>query len=477
VKETLERELKLRAEPGFELPELGGDPLEPRVFVSTYLDTPDHRLARAGVTLRHRVENGLGAWQLKLPRGAARLELELPGGPVAPPEEIVQLLPGLLRRRELEPAARLRTRRTGVRVRDDGRPLADVTVDSVSVLEGQRVTMAFEELEVELLEGDERALKRIERSLRAVGAGDEERRPKLVQALGLNLPAQAVDGDPSSTLAAIRAMLALQLGRILDHDPGTRLGTDPEDIHQLRVATRRLRAFLRAARPLLEAEWAEELRSELGWLGGALGPVRDLDVMLGHLQKEAGALDPRERDAFAPLLARLEAERESARETMLEALDSERYLDLLDRLDLAAEAPRTTGDAALAELWRAEFRRLRKAVGALGESPSDEELHETRIRAKRARYAAELAQPELGKRGAQFVQEAKRLQDLLGEHQDAFVAEERIRMLLEASRAPSAHFAAGRLVERQRERRHLAREGFHEAWRRLEQSGRKAVKR
>lgn len=81
--------------------------------------------------------------------------------------------------------------------------------------------------------------------------------------------------DPGGAeTATLQAMIAVQLGRILAHDPGARLGDDPEDVHQLRVATRRLRAFLRAARPLLEKSWAEDLRAEPGWLGGALGPVR-----------------------------------------------------------------------------------------------------------------------------------------------------------------------------------------------------------
>ena len=78
LKETLEREIKLRAGPEFELPELGGEAIEPREFDSTYHDTRDHRLARHGVTLRHRIENRKGAWQLKLPQGNARLELEVP---------------------------------------------------------------------------------------------------------------------------------------------------------------------------------------------------------------------------------------------------------------------------------------------------------------------------------------------------------------------------------------------------------------
>ena len=94
MRRTLERELKLRAGEGFELPDLGGEELEPRVFVSTYYDAPDLRLARAGVTLRHRTENGRGLWQLKLPRRGSRLELELAGPKSRPPEEELRLLVG-----------------------------------------------------------------------------------------------------------------------------------------------------------------------------------------------------------------------------------------------------------------------------------------------------------------------------------------------------------------------------------------------
>ena len=80
-------------------------------------------------------------------------------------------------------------------------------------------------------------------------------------------------------------MIAVQVGELIAHDPGTRLGDDPEELHQARVATRRLRAVLRAARPLLDPGWTESLRAELSWLGGALGPVRDLDVLLDHLRR------------------------------------------------------------------------------------------------------------------------------------------------------------------------------------------------
>lgn len=476
MRNTLERELKLQAEDGFELPDLGGEPLEPRVFVSTYHDTVDFRLARSGATLRYRVENGRGLWQLKLPRATGRLELETDGGPADPPAEVMRLLPALTRGHELAPVARLRTRRSGVRVRDDG-SVAEVVLDSVSVLEGQRVTRVWEELEVELLEGDDSMLDRVGKSLRRAGAGATEARPKAVQALGLDVARAGTDEEPSGAVDALRAMFRLQLERMLEHDPGVRLGDDPEDLHQLRVATRRLRAFLRAARPLLVPEWAGELRDELGWLGRALGPVRDLDVLIEHLRAEAGRLDPDDRRALEGVFERLEQEREQARGELIAALESDRYLALLDRIEQAAELPHVRDEErTLPSLWRREWKRLRSAVAALGPEPSDEELHDARIRAKRARYAAELAGATLGREGERFVGRAKRLQDTLGEHQDAVVAEERVRALLRGSRATGTAFAAGRLVERQRARRAAARAGFASAWESLERAGRRTAR-
>src|SRR3954470_24607976 len=146
VAATRERELKLDVGPDFALPQLG-DQLDDRTFVSTYFDTADRRLARSGVTLRRRVENGLSLWQLKLPQGVARLELEVPGGP-AVPAELRALLAGLLRGSPLESVATLRTRRGGVLVRDREQGFAEVVLDRVSVLDGQRVSGSFAEVEV-----------------------------------------------------------------------------------------------------------------------------------------------------------------------------------------------------------------------------------------------------------------------------------------------------------------------------------------
>jgi CHAD domain-containing protein len=246
----------------------------------------------------------------------------------------------------------------------------------------------------------------------------------------------------------------------------------------MRVATRRLRAFLRSAREALEGGWGEPLREELRWLAGLLGGVRDLDVLLDYLRREAEVLDPAEREAFSPVFAELADERERARGLLLEGISGARYFALLDRIEAVAAAPAVSAEAPeLPSLFAAELRRLRRRAGShlAGRGATDAELHDARIRTKRARYAAEFAEPALGDSGRKFVSAAKDLQDVLGEHQDAVVAEERIRALAARTEDPEARFAAGRLVERQRARRAAARADVRDAWERVERLGRKAL--
>ncbi|MBM3677607.1 MAG: CYTH and CHAD domain-containing protein [Actinobacteria bacterium] len=514
MREHLERELKLRPRAGFVLPELGGESLPTRIFVSTYHDTADLALARHGVTFRYRIEDGAGLWQLKLPKGVARIELEEPGAPARPPAEMTALLVAYVRDRPLVPVARLRTRREGVRARG-----AEIVDDSVAVMEGPRVTRRFREVEIDLLEGDERTLRRLEKEIRAAGADAAETTPKLYRALDLTLPAGPVEVTPSTPpVEALGLALEEQLRRLLAHDPGTRLGTDIEDLHQLRVSTRMLRAYLRTARALVDRRWADDLRVELGWLGRALGPARDLDVLLewlsadvsevgngapegaallAHVEAERGparkvvlealsseryllllewlSADVSEVGNGAPegaaLLAHVEAERGPARKVVLEALSSERYLLLLDRLEQAVAPPASGDTTPLGRIWAKETKRLRAAVKALGKNPPDERLHAVRIDVKRARYAAALAAHELGKAGARFVEAAKAAQDVLGEHQDSVIAEERIAAW--AAERPSAKRFAARLVEREHERQYEARRSWPAAWKELDAAARK----
>ena len=472
MRSTVERELKLDAPRGFRLPALPGRPLAPQVLTATYHDTGDHRLARAGVTLRFRVEGGRGRWQLKLPQGDDRLELETPGRPEKVPAELDDLVTALRRGRPLGPVARVVTRRAGVRVHredDPRRPVADVVLDRVRARVGDR-EVRFSQVEVEARpEGSGKTLRRLTRALTQAGAEEGDDRPKLLRALEVSLqapPEPLASGAPAA--AHLGAALTALTAEVVANDPGTRRGQDPEHLHRLRVAIRRWRALLRCARPLLDRDWAEALRAELAWLGGELGPVRDLDVLLADLRDQARSLEPAERRALGPLLRSLAAERVKARGVLLAALRSSRYLQLLDRMDEAARAPRVTEDSwSLEDLVAKEVRRFRRVVKGLQDPPGDEEIHEVRIKAKRVRYAAELAEAAMGKPAARLARKAKALQDILGQHQDAAVSEARLRAQLGGSRPPLLAMAVGRLIERDRARRAQAREDGPPTWKRL----------
>lgn len=468
MRRTVERELKLVPGEGFSLADLG-EPLPPRVFQSAYHDTSDLRLARHAITLRRRTEHGTGLWQLKIPSGAARIELEADGASEMPPPELTDLLVVHLRDRELTRVARLRTKRQIV-LRDG----AEIVEDAVSVFEGRRIVTRFRELEVELLDGDERSLQRLERRLLKAGAETAEFTPKLYRALDFSPdpgPGElAVDAAPGEALGHA---LVVQHRQLVDHDPGTRLGTDLEDLHQMRVATRRARAFLRAAKDLIEPDWAESLRTELGWLGSLLGPARDADVLYEHLSAALAELGDEAAAHHAPVLRGLERERNRARRSAVTALSRKRYFALLDRLEQAGRPPLVAGsDVRLADLWWDEFKRTRKAFAVLDKDSPDDELHAARIRVKRARYSAELAAHELGAAGERFISAAKKLQDVLGEHQDAVVAEDWLTRFGDAS--PESEELVALLVDREQKRRRKARRGWPDAWERLLRRARQA---
>jgi CHAD domain-containing protein/adenylate cyclase class IV len=456
MRTTIERELKLEAGDGFELPALAGEELTNRVFTSTYFDTPSRSLAQAGITLRRRVENRRAVWQLKLPRsGTARTEIEAAGRSTTPPQELSALLVVHLHRGALEPIAALRTHRSGVHAVDGGRSVAEVTVDDVDILEGRRRVGRFVELEIELVDdGVEEDLSRLGRELKRAGARPADGRPKLMRVVELEQPLLPQKG------ATLRELLVYQLSRQLDqlaaHDPGVRLGEHPEDVHRLRVATRRSRALIRATRSTL-GDRLEPLSADLKWLGGALGPVRDLDVLLGRLRVEAAGLDV-DREGAESIVADLETEREAHRVDLLAALDSERYLRLFDSFAAALDSIPDELAGTAQSLASAELRRLEKAAAKVSEASSDDELHALRIHAKRARYTAELAAITGRGRVVRYVDAIVAVQDVIGEHQDAVVAEARIRELGSPERA----LAAGRLIELERTRRRDSRARYRD---------------
>jgi CHAD domain-containing protein len=458
----------------FELPELPGRALPSRSYTETYYDTAGGRLDRAGFVLRRRVENGKGVWHLTVTSdGESALEVEALGGPAAPPAELQELLSAASAGFALSPVTRLSTKTNGKRVKQGSHTLARVLVSSVGVLEGRRVIEAFHELVLEPLAADRKEVGRIEKALRRAGAKPGQGPAPVARALG----PETLDESPAATpdLERLRMFVREQFARMLAHDPGVRLGEDPEELHQLRVATRRLRSVLRTATPLLEATWAQALRDELSWLGDELGLARDVDVLSEHLRAEAAELIPADRRALKPVFDDLAAAGKEARSRVLEALRSERYFALLATLEGAAAAPPAGGGGvSLRKAAHKEFNRLAKAMDALAADPSDEAVHRARIKGKRARYAAELLEDDLGSAGKRLVSAAKTFQDVAGEHQDAVVAEERIRKLLQGKRSQRTALAAGILIAGERERRARTAAALPDTWNDLDKAAAKA---
>ena len=275
----------------------------------------------------------------------------------------------------------------------------------------------------------------------------------------------------------ILRLMREQLEVIRAEEPGTRLGTDPEALHKMRAAVRRLRAILGAVRDMFDLDWLEGLRGELDWLGTVLGGLRDLDVLREYLRKELASLKAAAREVGDNLFDLVDAQRAHAQDKIIAALDGERYTKLLARLERAVQRPKVVStDLSLPAVAASQFKKLRKAVKALPKKPNDGDLHAVRIRVKRARYAAELAQPIVGEPAERFVARTRKLQDILGEYQDAVVAEESLRTLVAEDRRSPAALLASKLVKRQRVRREAAQLDFFEQWPKLERRGRKAWK-
>lgn len=484
--EGLEREIKLCVDEEYELPAVdrltGGGvsvrELPTRELTAVYYDTADHRLARWGCSLRFRSDDG---WTVKLASGVdqgvlARAEINFPGTDDAVPTDAVALVSGFTRGSPLAPAATVVTTRHPVELADgDGRELAELVDDHVVVNRPGEDEWRFRMLEVELAEttapGD---VDRLIGELVNAGATPTTR-SKIEIALGKahptgdELPVPDVGSAPTAR-EVIVASITGATRQLVTNLPDVRLDTGPENVHQARVAVRRLRSDLGTFRPLLDDSWVPELRDELRWLGGVLGEVRDLDVLIPTLEDVAEAhpvMEPADLQAVVDHFHRSRAER---RRRMLAALDSERATALVDRLIAVSRNPHTApqaddpADELLPGLARKPWRRLRRAVDSLSASSTDQDLHRIRIHAKRARYAAEAVAPASGKPARRFAKAMTDIQDCLGELNDAIVIGGHLR---EAARAdPTLAFPAGQLASLLGVRAEHTRKDFRRVWRR-----------
>jgi CHAD domain-containing protein len=471
-------------------------------ITTEYYDTDDLRLLRAGIKLQRLARGPDEGWRLRFPSGPKEIspvtQRELrapPGGSGDPvPVELARLVRAYTRGTPLRPVARIETRRNQTTLLDAaGTPLAEILADEVAAQTlGQSTTLTrWNEIEVDLTGGSKRLLRAADEQLRRGGLQPADRYGKLERALGGEFPGQpaqpaqhaqhAQHAQPARPArparhatagAVVVAYAADQVARITALDPAVRMD-EPDSIHQLRVATRRLRSTFQSFPQVLSTRETRHIRDELKWLGGVLGEARDAGVLGEYLETglaglpaelSMGPAQARLRAYFAPLQA-------STRAAVSDALDSPRYFTLLDDLDrLLTDPPLTLAAAApaarllpraIAQAYRRTRRRMRRALRAPAGPTRDVALHEARKAAKRTRYAAEAARPLCGKDGKdgrddrdgkdarRFAQRMKAVQEVLGDHQDAVNARATAREIgVRANLAGESSFTFGILHER-----------------------------
>ncbi|MEU6663771.1 CYTH and CHAD domain-containing protein [Streptomyces sp. NPDC046821] len=449
---------------------------------AVYYDTLDQRLAAASITLRRRTGGGDEGWHLKLPVSLAegvRDEIRAPLSDDVP-RELTGLVRSRVRETGLVPLMRLRSSRDVRELTDaDGALLAEVSVDGVRA---ERLTdgggsAAWTEIEVELADdGDPAFLGKVEKKLRKAGASRSAAPSKLARALdetGTALRPPQAPGDPETPADHVLAYIRTQRDAIVELDPAVRRDL-PDAVHQMRVATRRLRGALRSYRKILDRAVTRPIGVELKWLAAELGVDRDQEVLTERLTADLDAL-PRELST-GPVHTRLRtwsrARRSGSRRHLIAVLDGRRYLTLLGTLDALVEAPplrKKQPEKALTKAVRHDYRRLAEHVEeALAKDPGtdrDVSLHEARKAAKRARYAAELAVPALGDPAKAVAKHAKALQTLLGEHQDSVMAREALHDLAaQAYEAGESAFTYGLLYGREEARATAAEDELPPLW-------------
>ncbi|MGA5561597.1 CHAD domain-containing protein [Streptomyces platensis] len=252
-----------------------------------------------------------------------------------------------------------------------------------------------------------------------------------------------------------------QVRVIIELDPAVRRDL-PDAVHRMRVATRRLRSAFRSYTKVLDRAVTRPIGVELKWLAAELGVERDREVLTGRLR--AGLAEVPGTLRLGPVDARLriwsERRRAGARDRLLDVLDGPRYLALLKTLYAFLEEPplrraagRPAPDVAAGAVLK-DYRRLARRTEAALAAPAgqerDEALHGARKAAKRTRYAAEAARPALGRPAKKFAKRTKRVQQLLGDHQDSVVARGALRELAtQAQRAGEGGFTFGLLYGRE----------------------------
>jgi len=441
-------------------------------ITDTYYDTDDWRFYRAGYALRVRNTDGEVEATMKSltpAEGSLRRRREIS-------EPLEDDKPATLREaggavggrsrtlvggREIRPLFRLETRRQGFGLllegATDGNPgdvrVGEISLDATEIPLGEEPTrLSRIEVEAEIGKAPTPELQgfvdEMQSALELAPASASKYETGLY-ASGLDPEGDSGFGptrvDPSMSLGEVAfAVLRAQFAEMRSHEPGTRLGDDPEELHDMRVPTRRMRVAMKVFQGALP-ERARWLRVELRWVAGALGDVRDLDVQIERFQAWKEAADEESSGFLDRILTITEKRRAEARKNMLEVLDSSRYerlessfAEMLRRGPAAElEVAQTDGHdqvwepvtAAAPALISGRYRKWRKAAKRLDETSSPESFHDVRKKGKRLRYTLEFLSEVYGKPVHNLVKPLKALQDYLGDHQDVVVAAGYLREL------------------------------------------------
>ncbi|GGR95878.1 CHAD domain-containing protein [Streptomyces nojiriensis] len=433
---------------------------------AVYYDTPDQRLAADGLTLRRRTGGADEGWHLKLPVSpGVRDEIGAALSDTVPPS-LAALVRSRVRGAGLQPQVRLvSSRRVSHLLDADGALLAELSTDAVLAERGE-ATAAWTEVEVELADGvDPELLDAVEKTFRRAGLRVSDAPSKLARALAETAaepPARPASGGPEGTTGAhVLAYLREQRDALVAQDPAVRRGL-PDSVHQMRVASRRIRSAFKTYRKVIDRAATDPIGEELRWLAAELGVDRDQEVLLERIQTRLGEL-PRTL-VIGPVRSRLRvwntARRSGSRRRALAVLDSARYVALLDALDAVLDAPPLLKAAARppeAVLPKAVLRdyarlavRVESALSLDEGEQRDLALHDARKAAKRVRYAAESAVPVLGGPAKNLAKTGKAVQNLLGDHQDSVVARGALRGLaVQATGAGESAFTWGVLYARE----------------------------
>ena len=455
---------------------------------AVYFDTPEHDLAAHRVTLRRRTGGPDAGWHLKLPAGAdARTEVRLPlgdGDGGAVPDELRDVVLAIVRHRPLAPVVRIETARTvDVLYGPSGAALAEFCDDQVTASAGSDdASQVWREWELELVEGvdadsGQLLLDRLANRLLDAGAAPAGHGSKLARVLATSHGDTRAESGTESADPVHRAV-AEQVDEMLVWDRAVRADAW-DSVHQMRVATRKIRSLLRASEEsfgLTDDAWVLE---ELKLLAGILGTARDAEVLAERYER---ALDELPTDQVrGPVRERLvegaKRRYQAGLRRSLTAMRSERYFRLLDALDaLVAGEPAVSADGTEREPATIEYpyKRVRKAMkkakaaardADVSAAHRDEVLHKVRKRAKQLRYtAAALGKPDVADR-------AKAVQSLLGDHQDSVVS--RVHLSQEAVAAHAANedtFTYGMLFQQEADLALRSEEALSGALKRLKKA-------